>query len=229
MLILNASNIFKKIDHSAMQSGRNPDEIKLVAVTKAVVVDVIKEAIGGGLRVFGENRIQESQNKIQIINSTFPNINIQWHFIGRLQRNKARYAVKLFDLIHSVDSIGLALELDKQSKRIDKIQNILVEVKLSDEETKSGVLEKDLPLLLEKIKTLSNLKLQGFMAIPPFFENQEESRPYFKRLREIRQGFEQKGFNLPELSMGMSTDFEAAIEEGATIVRIGTAIFGERK
>jgi hypothetical protein len=136
--------------------------------------------------------------------------------------------VQLFDLIHSLDSVALAEELNKRCGQIGKKQGVLVQVKLSDEPTKHGILEKDLMMLLEKINTLENLKLEGLMTMPPFFEDPEKTRPYFKRLREIRDEAEKKGFHLPELSMGMSHDFEIAIQEGATMVRIGTAIFGER-
>jgi pyridoxal phosphate enzyme (YggS family) len=229
MLIENASNILKKISHAAMRAGRSPDEIKLIAVTKTVGIETIKEAIDAGLRIFGENRVQEAQKKISLLTAHCSLI--QWHLIGHLQKNKAKYAVQLFDLIHSVDSVWLAEELNKQAEKIGKIQRILIQVKLSEEETKHGVLERDLVPLLEKIKSLRNLKLEGLMTMPPFFDKPEEARPYFRRLREIRDNINSLGithYALRELSMGMSNDFEVAIEEGATMVRIGTAIFGER-
>lgn len=229
MLIENASNILKRISHAAMRAGRSPDEVKLVAVTKAVGIETIKEAIDAGLRIFGENRVQEARDKISNLKSQISNSRIEWHLIGYLQKNKAKYAVQLFDLIHSVDSIGLAEELNKQAEKIHKIQRILIQVKLSEEETKHGIAEEDLTPLLERIKRLNNLKLEGLMTMPPFFEDPERARPYFRRLREIRDNLENKGFKLPDLSMGMSGDFEVAIEEGATMVRIGTLLFGERK
>ncbi|MEW6738359.1 MAG: YggS family pyridoxal phosphate-dependent enzyme [Nitrospirota bacterium] len=228
MLIENASNILKKISHAAMRAGRSPDEVKLIAVTKTVGIEAIKDAIDAGLRIFGENRVQEAQKKISDLKSEISNSNIEWHLIGHLQKNKAKYAVQLFDLIHTVDSVELAEELNKQAEKIGKIQRVLVQVKLSEEETKHGISEDELILLLEEIKKLKNLKLEGLMTMPPFFEDPERARQYFRRLREIRDNAEQKGFKLPELSMGMSGDFEVAIEEGATMVRIGTAIFGER-
>lgn len=229
MLIENASNILKRISHASMRAGRSPDEVKLVAVTKTVGIETIKEAIDAGLRIFGENRVQEARDKISNLKSQISNSRIEWHLIGYLQKNKAKYAVRLFDLIHSVDSIGLAEELNKQAEKIHKIQRILIQVKLSEEETKHGIKEEDLTPLLERIKRLNNLKLEGLMTMPPFFEDPEKARPYFRRLREIRDNLENKGFKLSELSMGMSSDFEVAIEEGATMVRIGTLLFGERK
>lgn len=228
MLLENITKIFKKMSHAAMRAGRNPEDVKLVAVTKTVSVDAIKEAVDIGLRIFGENRVQEAQKKIQDSKLKIQNPNIQWHLIGHLQKNKAKYAVQLFDLIHTIDSIELAEEIDKQAKKVGKIQRVLVQVKLSDEETKHGISEEELILLLEKIQVLSNLKLEGLMTMPPYFDNPENVRPYFRRLREIREEGQKKGFMLKELSMGMSNDFEVAIEEGATMVRIGTAIFGER-
>jgi len=231
MLIENASKILKRMSHAAMRSGRDLEDVKLIAVTKAVDIEAIKEAIDAGLRVFGENRVQEAQKKIQDLRFMIQNSSIQWHLIGHLQKNKAKYAVQLFDLIHSVDSIELAEELNKHAEKIGKIQRVLVQVKLSKEETKHGVSEEDLMQLLEKIKKLNNLKLEGLMTMPPFFDNLEDARPYFRRLREIRDDINSlriTPYALRELSMGMSNDFEVAIEEGSTMVRIGTAIFGER-
>jgi pyridoxal phosphate enzyme (YggS family) len=231
MLIENASNILKKISHAAMRAGRSPDEVKLIAVTKTVGIETIKEAIDAGLRIFGENRVQEAQKKVMSDELGLMRERIEWHLIGHLQKNKAKYAVQLFDLIHTVDSVELAEELNKQAEKIGKIQRVLVQVKLSEEETKHGVSEDELILLLEEIKKLKNLKLEGLMTMPPYFEDPEKARPYFKRLREIRDNINSlriTHYALRELSMGMSNDFEVAIEEGATMVRIGTAIFGER-
>lgn len=230
-LIENISSIYKRISHAAMRSGRNPEEVTLVAVTKTVDTKRIIEAVNAGLRVFGENRVQEAQRKIHELRSLIPESKIEWHLIGHLQKNKARYAVQLFDLIHSVDSISLAEELDKQAKKINKIQRILIQVKLSEEETKHGVPEEDLIPLVEGIRDLKNLKLEGLMTLPPYFEDVEMVRPYFRRLEDIRDRLNSM-LILPspirDLSMGMSHDFEIAIEEGSTMVRIGTAIFGER-
>lgn len=229
MLIKNASDILKRMSHAAMRSGRSPEDVRLVAVTKTVGIETVKEAVDAGLRIFGENRVQEAKEKISDLKSQISNSRIEWHLIGHLQKNKAKYAVQLFDLIHTIDSIDLAEELNRQAEKAGKTQRILVQVKLSEEEAKHGVSEKELIPLLEKIKGLRNLKPEGLMTMPPYFEDAEKARPYFKRLREIRDEAEKKGFRLPELSMGMSGDFEVAIEEGATMVRIGTAIFGERK
>lgn len=231
LLIDRASFIMKKISHAAMRAGRSPEEVKLIAVTKNVKTDTIKEAIDAGLRIFGESRVQEAQKKISDLRFQISDSKIEWHLIGHLQKNKAKYAVQLFDLIHSVDSIELAEEINKQAEKIGKIQRVLIQVKLSEEETKHGVSEGDLMPLLERINKLKNLKLEGLMTMPPYFEDPEKARPYFKRLREIRENINSLRITpnaLRELSMGMSNDFEVAIEEGATMVRIGTAIFGER-
>ncbi|MCL0083905.1 YggS family pyridoxal phosphate-dependent enzyme [Thermodesulfovibrionales bacterium] len=220
------------MSYAAMRAGRSPEEVKLIAVTKTVKIEIIKEAIDGGLRVLGENRVQEARAKIEELSrlstDNYELTGISWHLVGHLQKNKAKYAVQLFDLIHTIDSVELAEEIDRQAEKRGKIQRVLAQVKLSKEEAKHGVLPKDLMHLLEKIKALSNLKLEGLMTMPPFFEDTEEARPYFKRLLEVRNELEKMGFILPELSMGMSNDFEVAIEEGATMVRIGTALFGER-
>jgi len=229
MLLENASAVFKKMSHAAMRAGRRPEDVRLVAVTKTVGIDEIRKAADIGLRVFGENRIQEAKEKITNLKFESSNSNIEWHLIGHLQRNKAKYAVKLFDMIHSVDSEELAADLNEEAKKAGKVQRVLIQVKLSAEETKSGISEQDLPLLVEKVARLGNLNLEGLMTIPPFFDDPETARPFFRRLRELRDGLEKKGFVLPELSMGMSNDYEVAIQEGATLVRIGTAIFGERR
>src|SRR5208283_2331993 len=168
------------------------------------------------------------QKKITGLKSAVSDTGIEWHLIGPLQKNKAKYAVRLFDLIHTINSVELAEEINRQAEKIDKIEKVLVQVKLSGEETKHGVPEEELVPLLKTVKGMDNLRLKGLMAIPPFFENPEMTRPYFRRLRELSDMAEKAGFELTELSMGMSNDFEVAIEEGATMVRIGTALFGER-
>ncbi len=229
MLLENASAVFKKMSHAAMRAGRRPEDVRLVAVTKTVGIDEIRKAADIGLRVFGENKIQEAKEKIANLKFEISNSNIEWHLIGHLQRNKAKYAVGLFELIHSLDSEELAVDLNKEAEKAGKIQRVLIQVKLSSEEAKSGIPEQQLPLLVEKVTRLENLKLEGLMTIPPFFDEPEPTRPFFKRLRELREGLEEKGYVLPELSMGMSNDYEVAIQEGATLVRIGTAIFGERR
>ncbi len=211
-----------------MKAGRRPDDVHLVVVTKTVGADAIREAVDSGIRVFAENRVQEAKKKILSDEVRALPEKLEWHLIGHLQKNKAKDAVQLFEVIHSVDSIELADELDRQAEKIGKTQRILVQVKLSEEETKSGVDEEGLHELLQGIAQLKHLRLEGLMTIPPYRENVREVVPYFKRLRELRDEAGKAGFRLPELSMGMSHDYEAAIEEGATMVRIGTAIFGER-
>ncbi|HMK55174.1 MAG TPA: YggS family pyridoxal phosphate-dependent enzyme [Dissulfurispiraceae bacterium] len=229
MLLENTSAVFKKMSHAAMRAGRRPEDVRLVAVTKTIGIDLIRQACDVGLRVFGENKVQEAQNKVSALRSEMPDIRIEWHMIGHLQRNKAKPAVGLFDLIHSLDSEELAADLDRAAGSLGKVQRVLIQVKLSMEETKSGVAEEGLSPLVGRVANLRNIKLEGLMTMPPFFDDPELSRPYFRRLRELRDELGKKGFALPELSMGMSHDFEVAIQEGATLVRIGTAIFGERR
>jgi len=157
-----------------------------------------------------------------------PDYAVEWHLIGHLQKNKAKAAVQFFDLIHSVDSEGLAGEINRHAEKLGKIQKILIQVKLSEEESKYGVPEEGFMKLLHEVSGMKHLKIEGLMTMPPFFDNAEMARPIFRKLRELRDNAEGDGFNLPELSMGMTHDFEAAILEGATMVRIGTGIFGER-
>ncbi|MDX9715407.1 MAG: YggS family pyridoxal phosphate-dependent enzyme [Dissulfurispiraceae bacterium] len=230
MIHNNISEIKQKINDTAILISKNPQDIKLLAVTKTLPAETVRKAVEAGLLMFGENRVQEAREKTMILQSIFPDRNIQWHLIGNLQKNKAKYAVQLFDLIHTVDSAELADILNREAHKIGKIQNLLVQVKLSDEETKHGISEQETRGLVKHITGLTNLRLLGLMTIPPFFEDPEDARPYFSKLRLIRDTIEcQEGISLPELSMGMSHDFEAAIQEGATIIRIGTAIFGQRR
>jgi len=228
-LLENIKNIYRKISSASIRSGRNPFDVKLIAVTKTVAMDKIKEAIDLGLRIFGENRVQEAKQKIADCRLQIADCKIEWHMIGHLQKNKAKTAIQLFDLIHSLDSIELAKELNKYAERERKIQRVLIEVKLSGEETKYGVVRENLMDLIESVSRMNNLKLEGLMTMPPFFDNPEMARPFFKGLRELRDNAEKSGYKLPELSMGMTNDFEFAILEGATMVRIGTGIFGERR
>lgn len=229
-LISRISDLYKRMSHAAMKAGRSPEEVRLIAVSKTVGIERIKEAIDAGLRVFGENRVQEAREKISNFKFQISDIKTEWHLIGHLQKNKAKYAVQLFDLIHTIDSARLAEEVNKEAQKIGKIQRILVQIKLSDEVTKHGVTEDEfMPLLEIIIKNLKNLKLEGIMTMPPYFEDPRRSKLFFAKLRELRDRAEKRGFHLPELSMGMSNDFEIAIEEGATMVRVGSAIFGERR
>ena len=211
-----------KIELAAAKAGRSPADIKLIAVSKTQPLEVLRAASEAGINVFGENKVQEAENKIEKLTGR----KIEWHLIGHLQSNKARKAVKLFDFIHSVDSVELAERLERICREENRRNLIvLIQVDLADEATKSGISEKNLPNLIEYLQGCEMLKFGGFMILPPFFEDAEKSRPFFRRLCEIRNELLPDG----ELSMGMSNDFEIAVEEGATIVRVGTAIFGERQ
>lgn len=227
-LLHNIRNIYGKIARSALRAGRNPEEIRLIAVTKTIDSNTIKRAIDIGLRDFGENRVQEARDKISDLVSHIPVGTVAWHLIGHLQKNKAKIAVELFDLIHAVDSHELAQALNKHAEKIGKRQKILVQVKLSDEESKFGILKEKMYNLLECLGGMRNLKTEGLMTMPPLFDDPERVRPYFCELRKLRDELESSGYALPGLSMGMTNDFEVAIQEGATMVRVGTGIFGER-
>jgi pyridoxal phosphate enzyme (YggS family) len=220
----NLSRVRKRIEHAAAKVGRDPGEIKLMAVTKTVTVERIREAMAAGAMIFGENYVQEAREKIEEIGQA----GIAWHLIGHLQTNKAKYAVRLFDLIHSVDSITVASDLDKRAAAEGKIVDCLIEVNLSHEASKFGIGKERAPELAHELKDMKNISLMGLMTMPPYADDPEAARPYFTSLRKLREEIEGKGIPLPELSMGMSIDFAVAIEEGATIVRIGRAIFGER-
>lgn len=220
---VNLEEIRARIASAAARAGRDPGEIKLVAVSKTHPAETIREAIAAGQTIFGENKVREAEDKIDEIGRE----SAEWHLIGHLQSNKARKAVQIFDVIHSLDSVELARRLERICIEEGRSElNVLVQVDLAREAAKSGVTEEDLPELAGFLKSCERLKWTGLMVLPPWFEDPEAARPYFKRLRDLRDGLlEGKG----ELSMGMSHDFEAAIEEGATIVRVGTAIFGERE
>ena len=221
-------NVLNRIKNAANARGRDPETIRLVAVSKTIPTDMVKEAIEAGVKILGENYIQEARKKFDAL-SSYP---VSWHFIGHLQTNKAKYAVRLFDLIHSVDSLKLAHELNKQAKKINKIQEILIQVNISMESTKAGVYEQDALSLIKDISHIENLSVKGLMTIPPFFDEPERARPYFSALRKLRDQIKKESIPniaMDELSMGMTGDFEAAIDQGASLVRIGTAIFGKRK
>ena len=220
-------NVNDRINNAAYACGRDPETIRLVTVSKTIPADRVREAINAGADILGENYIQEAREKINEL-SAHP---VSWHFIGHLQTNKAKYAVRLFDLIHTVDSLKLARELNKQAKKINKIQQILIQINISRESSKSGVYDQDLLSLINDISCLQNLSVRGLMTVPPFFNSPETVRPYFAALRVLRDQIKNKAIqnvSMEELSMGMTGDFEVAIEEGATLVRIGTAIFGKR-
>jgi pyridoxal phosphate enzyme (YggS family) len=232
----NIKGIYRAISHAAMRAGREPHDIRLIAVTKNVGADAVIRALEIGLRDFGESRVQEFRCKYEEMNERLGSAaggqkgyEIRWHLIGHLQKNKAKVAVEFFDLIHSVDSVQLADLLNRSAEKISKTQKIMIQVKLLDEDSKHGIAKQKTLELLRCIEEMKNLKIEGLMTIPPYFDDPQEVRPYFRELREIRDDAESKGFRLPELSMGMSHDFEIAVEEGSTMVRVGTAIFGERR
>jgi pyridoxal phosphate enzyme (YggS family) len=222
----NLKQVQDKIANAAIKSGRTPDSVKLVGVTKTVDLDRIKEAISAGLRLLGENYVQEARDKVNQLSHE-----VSWHLIGRLQTNKAKYAVKLFDMIETVDSIKLAVELNRRAQPLGRVIPILIQLNLAAEQTKGGLKSPDCLPLIVQIAELQHLQVRGLMTMPPFFDDPEGARPYFRQLREMSQEIAAAavpGVKMAELSMGMSGDFEAAIEEGATLVRVGTAIFGER-
>jgi PLP dependent protein len=221
----NLARVRGLIAKASERCGRRTDEITLVAVSKTFSAEALRAGYAAGLRHFAENRIQEWESK----QGKLADLEATWHFVGHLQSNKVRRAVHLFDRVDSVDSVSVARKLDSAAADEGKRLPVLIEVHLGGEATKSGVPEADLPALGQTIIALSHLELRGVMTIPPFFDDPTWVRPYFRKLRELRDALSQTcGKSLPVLSMGMSHDFEIAIEEGATEVRIGTAIFGER-
>ncbi len=220
----NLEKVRDRIKAAAQRAGRDPQKVRLVAVSKTVDAARIQEAVAAGQRLFGENYLQEARQKIAALGP-----DLCWHLVGHLQGNKAKGAVELFDLIHSVDRLKLAQTLDEAAARQGKIQAILIQVNLAAEETKSGAAPQAVPDLLAQVARLSHLRVMGLMTIPPWFDAPEAVRPYFQTLRALRDRWRVlSGLSLEELSMGMSGDFEVAVEEGATLVRVGTDIFGSR-
>ncbi len=221
----NLEQVWSRIEKAKERSGRK-DNILLVAVSKTKPVELIQMALELGQFDFGENYAQELRDKSRQI----PDPRIRWHFIGTLQRNKVKYLIGKVVLIHSVDSLALLEEIEKRAGKAEVKMPILLEVKLSPEESKAGVGVERLRSLVESALQKPHIKLQGLMTMPPYFPDPQQARPYYVHLRELRDKLEgELGIKLPQLSMGMSNDFEVAIEEGATIVRVGTAIFGERE
>jgi pyridoxal phosphate enzyme (YggS family) len=222
------ANVRHRIEAAALRCNRSPDEITLIAISKTHPTEVIRAGIDLGLTDFGENRVQEAEGKILELGRKAA----RWHLVGHLQANKARRAVSLFDYVHSLDSPSLAERLD----RLCAVQQrealpVLIQIDLGGEETKTGIDPRELPELLEATAACQRLRLIGLMTLPPYFEDPDCARPYFKTLRELRDKLQRQGHfgeRPGELSMGMSHDFEIAIQEGATMVRVGTAIFGER-
>ncbi|MBU4227675.1 YggS family pyridoxal phosphate-dependent enzyme [bacterium] len=220
----NLEIINEKIKKAALKANRNPEEIKLVAVTKTATIEQIKEAINAGVKIIGENKVQEAKEKYQILTA-----DTEWHLVGHLQTNKVKYAIEIFDCIQTVDSIKLAKEIDKRSLQFGKTTNVLVEVNVSGEESKYGIKPEEVEPFLKEISEFSRIRVRGLMTIAPIEEDKEVVRPYFRKLRELSKEIKSKNIKnvkMDYLSMGMTDDFEVAIEEGANMVRIGRGIFG---
>ncbi len=220
----NIQRVRERMERACSRSGRRLDEVLLVAVSKTLPAERIREALDAGLTHFGENYIQEAQKKIEELQGG------AWHFIGHLQRNKARTAVKLFSMIETVDRLPLAEELDRQAREAGKVLEVLIQVNEAEEESKSGLPPDKVPALLEALFSLPGLRIRGLMAIPPYDPDPESSRPWFRSLYRWREKWQNQfpSLDLSQLSLGMSHDFETAIEEGATLIRVGTALFGAR-
>lgn len=225
-----AANIEKvrtRINEAAKRAGRDPGEITLMAVSKTMPAEAITAAFDCGITLFGENRVQELLEKLPKLDMTGRSV----HLIGHLQTNKVKYIIDKVDMIESLDSLHLAKEIDSQAKKAGRIMDVLVEVNIGKEESKSGVFPEDLPDFIDQLSQFNNIKIRGLMAIPPFNEDKEKTRPYFAQMRKLFIDIGTKksdNMNMSILSMGMSSDFDVAIEEGSTIVRVGTAIFGKR-
>ena len=222
------ADVKSRIGATIQQCGRDPREVTLIAISKTHPAGLVKSLVELGATDLGENRVQEADEKIPQVGRSAA----RWHLVGHLQANKARRAVNLFDVIHSLDSIDLARRLDRLCAEEGKQSlSLLIQVDLGHEETKSGIDESEVAQLAESVRGLERLQLIGLMTLPPFFDDPEQARPYFRRLRELRDELAREGLfgeRSGELSMGMTNDFTVAIEEGATMVRVGTAIFGER-
>lgn len=223
----NLEKIRGRIAAACARAGRDPREVRLVAVSKIKPVAMIEEAAAAGQQVFGESYVQELAAKVEQIDTP-----VEWHFIGGLQSNKVKYLRGKVALIHSVDRFSLAQEIARQWGKLGRIADILIQVNLAGEESKSGTSEQEALTLVRQVAELPQVRIGGLMTLPPFFDDPERVRPYFRRLRHLAEEIDAlrlPGVEMRELSMGMSHDFEAAVEEGATLVRVGTAIFGERE
>ena len=227
-ILENLRRVRQRIDRAALSCGRQPEEVKIIAVSKTFPVRAVESAAAAGLLTFGENRVQEAAEKIPQVASSQT---LEWHLIGHLQSNKARKAAALFDWVHSVDSVKLMSRLDEGACEAGKVLSVLLQVDLAGEVTKSGAGVEELRLMLAAAASMRHLSVRGLMIIPPYLPNPEQVRPYFRQLRDLRDRLAAEGLpgvDLTELSMGMSHDFEVAIMEGATMIRVGTAIFGTR-
>jgi pyridoxal phosphate enzyme (YggS family) len=225
MIAQNVENIRHRVNEACSRAGRDPNEIVLVAVTKMVDSNIIREVLEAGVFDLGENYVQQVCDK----RTDLADNRVRWHFIGHLQTNKVKYIADWISMVHSVDSVNLGRELSKRLERIKRTLPILIEVNTSGEESKFGIDTESAPVLLRELKHLPYLSVEGLMTMAPLSADPEESRPSFVRLRQLRDLMRKEGMQLPVLSMGMTNDFEVAIEEGSTMVRIGTAIFGERQ
>ncbi len=220
----NLEQVRSKIIEAAQKCGRATDEVQLVAVSKTHEADKVRAAFDAGQEIFGESKVQEARAKIPLLPSA-----VRWHFIGRLQKNKVRHALPLFELFHGVDSLALAENMNRIAEEDGLRPRILLEVNVAGEGSKIGFAPEQLRAQFEQLNSLGRITVEGLMAIPPLAEEAEASRKYFVLLRELRDQLEKEfTVSLPQLSMGMSNDFTIAIEEGATLVRVGTAIFGPR-
>ncbi|MBS3942774.1 MAG: YggS family pyridoxal phosphate-dependent enzyme [Dethiobacter sp.] len=223
MLEQNLQRVRKEIAAAARRSGRDPGDVRLVAVTKTVGVESVRQAAALGLKDFGENRLQEAREKV----AAFPEL--CWHFIGRLQSNKVKDVITHFTLIHSLDRFSLAEELQRCGDRLDLEFAALVQVNVAGEDSKSGLDPSELPDFLDALRRMPRIKVEGLMTMAPWADDPEEVRPVFRQLWELRRKYRSPEMNLPHLSMGMTGDFAVAVEEGATMVRIGSALFGVRR
>jgi pyridoxal phosphate enzyme (YggS family) len=224
MIAENVKNIRDRIVSACVRAGRHPDEVTLVAVAKTFGAGMVGEVRNAGVVDIGENYVQDLRRKREELNDE----RIRWHFVGHLQRNKVKELTSWIHLIHSIDSKRLAEEISHQAAKAGRTVDILVEVNTSGEQTKFGVAPEETPTLVRELKDLPYVHVAGLMTIGPFLPNPEDSRPAFRALRQLRDHLQDNGIEIPHLSMGMSNDFEVAIEEGATLVRVGTAIFGKR-
>ena len=227
MISENFRQVKRRIIDAAKRVGRDPSDVRLLAVTKEQSDVTVAEGIQAGMTLLGENKVQEASSKIEALGRN----GLEWHFIGRLQKNKVKFIFDLFDLIHSVDSLALAEAIHKTAQKIGSCMPVLLQINISGEESKLGMDPLDLPKEIEGVAKLEGVKIKGLMTIPPYTSDPENSRPYYARLRELRDTC--SSLNIPricldELSMGMSNDYEVAIEEGATLVRVGTGLFGPR-
>jgi pyridoxal phosphate enzyme (YggS family) len=222
----NYLSILAGINDAAAKCGRRAEDIKLLGASKSQSVDAIRAATAAGLTLVGENYVQEAKEKKDRIAEC-----VEWHMIGHLQRNKVKAAVEVFDILETLDNLALARDLDKEAGKHGKNVRVFIEVNLGNEESKSGIAKNQVVSLVEEVASLSNLRAEGLMTVPPFRENPEQVRPFFRELSELRERLNElrlPNVGLRELSMGMTHDYTVAIEEGATIVRIGTALFGPR-